>query len=86
MLSIRFTVKGSESSEPRIVRVPTFDEALLTKYGHWNWSLERTELHQLVLDSGESQAASQYCRKAFTQHNLSLLEIHDGCGCVAKLI
>jgi hypothetical protein len=67
---------------PRIIKIPTMQEARDIYPQNPNWSV----LHKLVRDLGEGPAAFKYCQIAFSEGNISLLEIHACGDCIAKII
>lgn len=78
MHSIRYSINGCE---PRTMRVPNQGEA--------RWHASRwggpDRLDQFILAHG-TPGIEKFCRECFTWANTTLLEIHDGTGCVVKLI
>ena len=79
MLTIQYRFKGTITPNCTI-KVPTTAEARRQPLR------VRDFFEQLVVDYGEPEAARRYCRNHCSLDRFASLEIHDGTGCVEKII
>lgn len=81
MIHIKYAVKGGRKGDPRTIVVPTVVESKrLMRFNNGG------RLEQFVIDHGQLIGAEKYMQHCFSCSNLSLLELHDGTGCLAKVI
>lgn len=81
MVKIKYAVGDNMKGDPREIIVPTVVQANRMIHVRADQRLDH-----LVSAHGQLAGAEKYMRECFTTSNLSLLELHDGTGCLLKLV